>query len=71
MERSPTDPPRARADRARHWLALVADAAFLVASLFLLYTALGGKVRGAWPKMSTRSPVATSSRVLLNSRHVP
>ena len=45
MERDPTDPPRARADRARHWLALVADAAFLVACLFLLYTALGGEVR--------------------------
>jgi hypothetical protein len=45
MERNPTDPPRARADRARHWLALVADAAFLIACLFLLYTALGGEVR--------------------------
>ena len=41
----PTDPPRARADRAWHWLALVADASFLVACLFLLYTALGGEVR--------------------------
>jgi hypothetical protein len=45
MEHNPTDPPRARADRARHWLALVADAAFLIACLFLLYTALGGEVR--------------------------
>ena len=45
MERDPTHPPQARGDRARHWLALVADAAFLVASLFLLYTALGGEVR--------------------------
>jgi hypothetical protein len=55
MERSPTDPPRARADRARHWLALVADAAFLVASLFLLYTALGGEVR--WrERRSSESP---------------
>lgn len=40
MERDP-----AEASRARYWLALIADAAFLVACVLLLYILFGGEVR--------------------------
>jgi TRAP-type C4-dicarboxylate transport system permease small subunit len=44
MEHVRIDAPDALGDRARHWLAVIADLAFLVACLFVVYTSFGGEV---------------------------